>query len=88
MLYSAFVLGTIVGAGFGGVIDPEALGIDVLFALLFLGLAAPMVRNRRDRVVAAAAVAASIVAAMLLPPAWQITGAAVAASVVGMALGE
>jgi 4-azaleucine resistance transporter AzlC len=88
MLYSAFVVGTIIGALFGGVIDPEALGIDVLFALLFLGLAAPMVKNRRDWVVAAAAVAASIVAAMLLPPAWQITAAAVAASAVGMALGE
>jgi 4-azaleucine resistance transporter AzlC len=88
MLYSAFVVGTIIGALFGGVIDPEALGIDVLFALLSLGLAAPMVKNRRDWVVAAAAVAASIVAAMLLPPAWQITAAAVAASAVGMALGE
>jgi predicted branched-subunit amino acid permease len=88
MLYSAFVLGTIIGAGFGGVIDPEALGIDVLFALLFLGLAAPMVKNRRDWVVAAAAVAASILAAIFLPPAWQITAAAVAASAVGMALGE
>jgi predicted branched-subunit amino acid permease len=88
MLYSAFVVGTVIGALFGGVIDPEAMGIDVLFALLFLGLAAPMVRNRRDWIVAAAAVAASIVAAMLLPPAWQITAAAVAASAVGMALGE
>jgi predicted branched-subunit amino acid permease len=29
MLYSAFVLGTIVGALFGGAIDPEAMGIDV-----------------------------------------------------------
>jgi 4-azaleucine resistance transporter AzlC len=88
MLYSAFVVGTVIGALFGGVIDPEALGIDVLFALLFLGLAAPMVKTRRDWVVAAAAVAASIVAAMLLPPAWQITAAAVAASAVGMAIGE
>jgi predicted branched-subunit amino acid permease len=88
MLYSAFVLGTILGAAFGGIIDPEALGIDVLFALLFLGLAAPMVKNRRDWVVATAAVVASIGAAMFLPPAWQITTAAVAASAMGMALGE
>jgi 4-azaleucine resistance transporter AzlC len=88
MLYSAFVLGTIVGALFGGAIDPEAMGIDVLFALLFLGLAAPMVRNRRDWVVAAAAVVAAILASLFLPQAWQITTAAVAASAVGMALGE
>jgi 4-azaleucine resistance transporter AzlC len=88
MLYSAFVLGTVIGAGFGGVIDPEALGIDVLFALLFLGLAAPMVKNRRDWIVAAAALLASVLAVMFLPPAWQITAAAVAASAVGMALDE
>jgi 4-azaleucine resistance transporter AzlC len=88
MLYSAFLLGTIVGAWFGGEIDPEAMGIDVLFALLFLGLAAPMVRNRRDWVVAAAAVLASVLAALVLPQAWQITTAAVAASAVGMALGD
>jgi 4-azaleucine resistance transporter AzlC len=88
MLYSAFVLGTIIGALFGAAIDPEAMGIDVLFALLFLGLAAPMVKGRRDWLVAAAAVLASIVAAAFLPPAWQITSAAVAAAAVGMALDE
>jgi 4-azaleucine resistance transporter AzlC len=88
MLYTAFVVGTVIGALFGGVIDPEAMGIDVLFALLFLGLAAPMVKNRRDWVVVAAAVAAAVLAGMLVPPAWQITAAAVAASAVGMAVGE
>jgi predicted branched-subunit amino acid permease len=88
MLYSAFLLGTIVGAWFGAAIDPVAMGIDVLFALLFLGLAAPMVKVRRDWVVAAAAVLASILAAMFLPAAWQITSAAIAAAAVGMALGE
>jgi 4-azaleucine resistance transporter AzlC len=88
MLYSAFVLGTVVGALFGGAIDPEAMGIDVLFALLFLGLAAPMVKSRRDWLVATAAVVASIAAAAFLPSAWQITSAAVAASAVGMAIGE
>jgi 4-azaleucine resistance transporter AzlC len=88
MLYSAFVLGTIIGALFGAAIDPEAMGIDVLFALLFLGLAAPMVKGRRDWLMAAAAVLASIVAAAFLPPAWQITSAAVAAAAVGMALDE
>jgi hypothetical protein len=47
-----------------------------------------MVRNRRDWVVAAAAVVAAILASLFLPQAWQITTAAVAASAVGMALGE
>jgi 4-azaleucine resistance transporter AzlC len=86
MLYSAFVLGTVVGAWFGSAIDPEAMGIDVLFALLFLGLAAPMIEGRRDWAVAAAAVAASVVASIVLPAAWQITAAAVAAAAVGMVL--
>ena len=62
--------------------------MQAAFALLFLGLAAPMVRNRRDWVVAAAAVLASVLAALVLPQAWQITTAAVAASAVGMALGD
>jgi predicted branched-subunit amino acid permease len=88
MLYSAFVVGTLGGAWFGGAVDPEAMGIDVLFALLFLGLAAPMVHKRRDWLVAGAAVLASIVAARVLPTAWQVTTAAVAAAAVGMTIDE
>jgi 4-azaleucine resistance transporter AzlC len=88
MLYSAFVFGTVIGALFGAAIDPGALGIDVLFALLFLGLAAPMIKGRRDWLVAVAAVLASLAATAFLPAAWQITSAAVAAAAVGMALGE
>ncbi len=88
MLYGSFVGGTIAGAWFGGAIDPEAVGIGVLFPLLFLGLAAPMIHNRRDWIVAGSAVAASVVATVLLPPAWQVTVAAIAASAVGMVIGE
>ncbi len=44
MLYSAWVAGTAVGAYVGRSVDPAVLGIDVLFALLFLGLAAPLIR--------------------------------------------
>ena len=54
MLYSGWILGTAVGAWFGSSIDPGAVGIGVLFGLLFLGLAAPMVKVRRDWVVAGA----------------------------------
>ncbi len=88
MLYGSFVAGTIAGSWFGGAIDPEAVGIGVLFPLLFLGLAAPMIHNRRDWIVVGAAVAASVVATVLLPPAWQVTVAAIVASAVGMVVGE
>lgn len=88
MLYSSFVGGTIVGAWFGGAIDPQVVGIGVLFPLLFLGIAAPMIRTRRDWTVVGLTVATSLVAASILPPAWQITTAAIAASIGGMAVGE
>ncbi|MET0696092.1 MAG: AzlC family ABC transporter permease [Acidimicrobiia bacterium] len=88
MLYTGFVGGTVIGATLGAAIDPEAVGIGVLFPLLFLGLAAPMIQGRRDWLVAGSAVVASIAATLLLPSAWQVTVAAVAASAVGMAFGE
>ncbi len=86
MLYSAWVAGTALGAFLGRAIDPAAFGIDVFFALLFLGLAAPLVRTRRDWLVAALAVAAALLATVILPDAWQITGAATAAALVGTAV--
>jgi 4-azaleucine resistance transporter AzlC len=88
MLYSGWVVGTAIGAWFGGAIDPEAIGISVLFGLLFLGLAAPMIRTRRDWGVAAAAVVAAVLATSFVPAAWQITVAAIAASLVGMLFHE
>lgn len=88
MLYSGWVAGTMVGAWFGTAIDPETAGLGVLFGLLFLGLAAPMVHRRRDWVVAAAAVVTTLVATVSLPTAWQITSAAAVASLVGMGLDE
>jgi predicted branched-subunit amino acid permease len=88
MLYSGWVAGTMFGAWFGGAIDPEAVGVGVMLPLLFLGLAAPMIQKRRDWVVAASAVAAALLATLVLPPAWQITGAAAVASLVGIGFGE
>lgn len=87
-LLTGWALGTAVGAVFGAAIDPEAVGIGVLFGLLFLGLAAPMVSTRRDLAVAAITVAATVLAVLVLPEAWQITSAAVVAAAVGVFLGE
>ncbi|MEX1125847.1 MAG: AzlC family ABC transporter permease [Acidimicrobiia bacterium] len=88
MLYTGWIIGTAVGVWFGASIDPEAAGIGVLFGLLFLGLAAPMVKIRRDWVVAGAAVVATLIATATLPLAWRVSTAAVAASLVGMAIDE
>jgi 4-azaleucine resistance transporter AzlC len=88
MLYSGWIIGTAIGAWFGSAIDPEAAGIGVLFGLLFLGLAAPMVKVRRDWVVAGASVVATLIAMKTLPVAWQISTAAFAASLVGLAIDE
>jgi predicted branched-subunit amino acid permease len=87
-LLAGWVIGTGIGAWFGGAIDPAQFGIGVLFGLLFLGLAIPMVVTRRDWVVAAITVVATMSAVLVLPEAWQITSAAVAASLVAVFTGE
>jgi predicted branched-subunit amino acid permease len=84
LLYSTWVASTAIGAWFGGSIDPEVVGIAVLFPLLFLGLAFPMFHVRRDWIVAVAAVVATLIATVTVPPAWQITAAASAAALVGV----
>jgi predicted branched-subunit amino acid permease len=88
LLFSSWVTSTAVGAWFGDAIDPEAVGVAVLFPLLFLGLAAPLVTKRRDWIVAGAALAVTVLATMTLPTAWQITSAATVAALAGMALDE
>ena len=88
VLLSGWVIGTGIGAWFGGTIDPGQVGIGVLFGLLFLGLAIPMVMTRRDGVVVAITVVATIGAVLVLPVAWQITSAAFVASLVAVFTGE
>jgi 4-azaleucine resistance transporter AzlC len=63
--YVAWVGGTVVGVGIGDAIDPEALGLDVLFPAFFLGLLIDELRNGRQHV--AAAVIAAAVAVVLIP---------------------
>jgi predicted branched-subunit amino acid permease len=85
LLYSGWVGGTVAGAFAGGQFDPTAWGADVFFAVLFVGLAAPLVRTRWDLLVALLAVGTTF-AATALPPAWRITVAATAAAAVGAVL--
>lgn len=86
LLYSGWVSGTAVGVLLGDRVDPSAWGAEVFFALLFLGLAAPLIRRWWDALVAVLAAAAAIVAADLLPAAWQIVGAAAVAAGIGAVL--
>ena len=78
----ALALGVLVGDR----VDPTAWGAEVFFALLFLGLAAPLIRHRWDVAVALLSVGALFVAAEFLPAAWQITVAAAVAAVIGAVL--
>ncbi len=88
LLVIGWVLGTAIGVWFGSSIDPQAIGIDVLFGLLFLGLAAPMVRLRRDWIVVGVSIIATIGAVLFLPAAWQVTAAAIGAASVGVLVDE
>jgi 4-azaleucine resistance transporter AzlC len=63
--YFAWVAGTVLGVAAGDAIDPEALGLDVLFPAFFLGLLIDELRNGRQHV--AAAVIAAVVAVVLIP---------------------
>jgi predicted branched-subunit amino acid permease len=85
LLFSGWVAGTVAGVVLGGRFDPAAWGAEVFFAALFVGLAAPLVRGRWDLLVVVVAVGATF-AATVLPPAWRITTAAVAAAAVGAVL--
>ena len=72
-LYTAWMAGTAIGVLVGPVVDPVALGVEILFPLLFLGLAAPLLRSRRHWVAATSAVVFAILATLVLPEAWQVT---------------
>ena len=83
VLYVNWVGTTAVGAYLGSSIDPEQLGLGVIFPLMFLGIALPLIHDRRHYVTASLAVGLALVAVLVVPPAWQVTGAAVLAAAVG-----
>jgi predicted branched-subunit amino acid permease len=83
LLYTGWVVGTMIGVSIGGRFDPAAWGADVFFAVMFIGLAAPLVKNRWDLAVAVLAISATFAAAEVLPEAWRITSAAAAAAGIG-----
>jgi 4-azaleucine resistance transporter AzlC len=84
LLYALWVSSTALGTLIGGALeDPNALGFDTAFAVLFLALAVPYLRERRA--VHAAALAAAITLALIpLAPAGVPIVAAAAACLIGL----
>lgn len=82
-LYTTWLVSTAVGAWLVSGIDPARMGMDVIFPLVFLGLAAPAIRNRRQWITAGLAVVCAVATVLWLPPAWQVTVAALVAAAIG-----
>ena len=62
-LYTAWVVGTVLGVAFGDVIgDPSRWGLDAAFPALFLALLVPQLRDRRS--IQAAVLGAAIALAL------------------------
>jgi 4-azaleucine resistance transporter AzlC len=84
LLYALWVSSTALGTLIGGALeDPNTLGFDTAFAVLFLGLALPYLRERRA--MQAAALAAAITLTLLpVAPAGVPIVAAAAACLIGL----
>jgi 4-azaleucine resistance transporter AzlC len=78
--YVAWVGGTVVGVLAGDSIDPEALGLDVLFPAFFLGLLIDELRSGREHIVAAGiAAGVALVLIPFVPPGVPIIAACLGA---------
>jgi predicted branched-subunit amino acid permease len=83
VLYVTWLTSTAAGVFLGADVDTSRLGIEVIFPLVFLGLAAPLLRNRRQWLTAGLAVVAAVSAVLVLPSEWRVTAAAIVAAVIG-----
>jgi 4-azaleucine resistance transporter AzlC len=72
-VFLSWNISTLIGYHFGAVIpDPDRWHLDFIVYAAFIGLAVPMIGERRDLLVAAAAAVISVIAALLLPGFWYI----------------
>lgn len=85
-LYSFWVTTTVIGAIAGAELDPTRYGLDAVIPLVFLGLAAAIIRGWRRWLAAALAVATTLASVAFLPPAWQLTAAAFCAALLAAAI--
>jgi predicted branched-subunit amino acid permease len=82
-LYTTWLASTAAGAFLGAGFETSRLGMEVVFPLVFLGLAASQLRNPRQWVTAGLSVIAAVAAVAALPPEWRVTAAAIAAAAIG-----
>lgn len=82
-VYITWLGSSAVGAFLGADVDTARLGIEIVFPLVFLGLAVPLLQSRRHWMTAGFATVAAVAAVVVLPSEWRVTGAAIAAAVVG-----
>ncbi|HJU52218.1 MAG TPA: AzlC family ABC transporter permease [Acidimicrobiia bacterium] len=85
-LYASWVVTTVIGAIVGAQLDPARYGLDAVIPLVFLGLAAAIIRGWRRWLSAALAVGTTFLAVAFLPSAWQLTSAAFLAAVLAAAV--
>ncbi|QAY70584.1 AzlC family ABC transporter permease [Xylanimonas protaetiae] len=86
VLWNLFtLLGALAGDALG---DPRAWGLDAAAAAAFLGLVWPRLAPRRAQLVAAVAAAVSVALVPFVPPGVPVIGAAAAAIVVGLVVGD
>ena len=83
VLYTTWITTTLAGAVLGVHIEATTLGLEVVFPLVFLGMAIPLLKDRRHVVTAALAMGASLFAVEYLPAAWQVSVAALVAAALG-----
>jgi predicted branched-subunit amino acid permease len=85
-LFSTWLLTTLAGVQVGARLDDAAADLQLVFPLVFMGMAISMLKDRRHTLTTVVAVATSLLAVTFLPPAWQVSTAALAAAAVGSRL--
>ncbi|MGH8923875.1 MAG: AzlC family ABC transporter permease [Acidimicrobiia bacterium] len=87
-LYSFWVITTFLGATLGSQLDPARYGLEAVIPLVFLGLAAAIIRGWRRWLAAGLALVTTAAAVVWLPTAWQVTAAALVAAALATAVPE
>lgn len=85
-LYTNWLVSSYLGALLGASLDPGRFGLDAVVPLVFVGLAATLIKGWRRWAAAGLAVLTTIAAVLWLPTAWQVTTAALVAALIASAL--
>lgn len=77
-VYVFWNLGTLIGALAGSAVDPQRFGLDAAFPAAFVGMIAPLLSRRRDRLAALLGAGICLVTIPVLPVGLPILAAATA----------